>query len=227
MKNDNDIWVVIPAYNEASVVADVASVVCQHYENVVVVDDGSSDETAQAVLTTRAWLLQHPINLGQGAALQTGITFARQRGACYIATFDADGQHDIHDIAGMAHLAAQSGLDVVLGSRFLGSAINMPIRRRLLLKAAILFTQITTGLRLTDAHNGLRLFSRTATQKLTITHNGMAHASEILEEISRIGLRYQEYPNTVRYTAYSLEKGQKASNSMRIVLELLLDRFVK
>src|SRR4051794_35629150 len=92
-----DTWVVVPVYNEATVVADVIAEIVERFDNVVCVDDGSRDDSAERIAGTTAHLVRHPINLGQGASLQTGIDYALRRGARYVVTFDADGQHSVAD----------------------------------------------------------------------------------------------------------------------------------
>ena len=222
-----DIWVVIPAFNEAAVIGDVVLEARTAYPNVIVIDDGSSDATAARARQACGHVIRHPVNLGQGAALQTGITYALKMGARYVATYDADGQHDIADVGRMAEYLLQNNLDVVLGSRFLGKAIDMSTGRRLLLRAAVVFTVVTTGMNLTDAHNGLRLFTAKAAAAIDLRQNRMAHASEILEQIARAKLNYAELGNTVRYTEYSRAKGQKASNSINILIDLFFGRLGK
>jgi len=229
MKRDslNDVWVVIPAYNEGTVIREVAQSVLRVFPNVVVIDDGSRDQTAAEAATAGATVLKHAVNLGQGAALQTGFTYALKQGADYIVTFDADGQHQIEDALGMLDLMRARGVDVVLGSRFAGTALGISPGRRALLWLATVFTKLTTGLALTDAHNGLRVLSRKAASAIQMTQNGMAHASEILEQIAAHRLRYAEYGNTVVYTDYSRRKGQKALNAVGILLDLLAGRLSK
>lgn len=220
-------WIVIPAYNEASIIGSVVAEVCSTYPNVVVIDDGSADDTGLEALKAGASLVTHAINLGQGAALKTGIHYVLQRDARYIVTFDADGQHSIDDVANMFDVMRTKGCDVVLGSRFCGSTENLPRMRRLVLGLAILFTRRSTGLDLTDTHNGLRLLSVEAARRIELHQNGMAHASELLEQIARHGLSYSEAPVNIRYTDYSLQKGQKLSNSIGILMDLIVRRFVK
>ena len=223
----NDLWVVIAAYNEAEVIKGVVEDVLERYPNVIVIDDGSSDCTYAELLATCAWVLQHPINLGQGAALQTGISFALARGARFVATFDADGQHSIEDLHAMHDVIRARGLDVVLGSRFLGGAVNISSFRRFFLKAAAAYTGLVSGLWLTDAHNGLRIFKADPIQRLEIQQNRMSHASEIIDFIAKNKLSYEEHPVTITYTDYSKQKGQKLSNSFSIVLEQLISRFIR
>jgi polyprenyl-phospho-N-acetylgalactosaminyl synthase len=221
------VWVVIPAFNEGPVIGEVVAQVLKLYPHAVVVDDASSDETAAIAAREGAVVLRHPVNLGQGAALQTGITFVLARGAEYIVTFDSDGQHQIADVANMMTALRESGAEVALGSRFCGRLIGAPRFRRFLLKAATLFTMLTTGLKVTDTHNGLRVFTRQAAAKIHIRQNRMAHASEILSQISQYGLRYIEVPVTIKYTEYSLRKGQSIGDAANVLADLLVGRFVR
>ena len=191
------------------------------------VDDGSRDDTADAAFSAGAAVIRHPVNLGQGAALQSGIAFALSRHADYIVTFDADGQHDIADIERMIATLEREQADIAIGSRFLGTAQGIPPLRRVLLKAGILVTQILSGLRLTDAHNGLRVITGPAAARLRITQNRMAHASEIIEQIAALKLRYVEVPVTIRYTEYSLQKGQRTLDSLVVLKDLLIERFMR
>jgi len=188
---------------------------------VVVVDDGSQDDTSGIARRAGATVLRHSINLGQGAALQTGIDFALERGATHVCTFDADGQHDAGTIDAMFVALEDSGADVALGSRFLGDTVNMPPLRRFALRAAVLYTRWQTRSEFSDAHNGLRLFTAYAARTCRMTQPGMAHASEILSAIARRKLRYVEVPTTITYSEYSLAKGQSLTNSVKILFDLL------
>lgn len=227
MRGAESLWIVIPAFNEAGVVGEVVASVHARYPNVVVVDDCSSDQTGSAALRAGATILRHPINLGQGAALETGIRYALSQGAEWIVTFDADGQHRTDDIATLWKRQQETGVDVVLGSRFLGSAPGISLMRRAVLQLAVAYTRLTSGVRMTDAHNGLRLLTRHAAQHIKIRQNRMAHASEIIDQISALGLSLSEAPVTVLYTEYSLRKGQRLSNAFNIVWDMLLARLHK
>lgn len=218
------LWIVIPAFNEGEVIAEVIRGVRARHPDVVVVDDCSSDATGAAAAAAGAVVLRHPINLGQGAALQTGIRFALRQGADYVVTFDADGQHRVEDVDVLLERQRQTGADIVVGSRFLGTAQDIPALRRLVLRMAVVFTRLTSGVNLTDAHNGLRLLTRHAAQRLRIRQNRMAHASEIIEQVGVLGLSIAEAPVTIVYTAYSLRKGQKLSNAVHILAELFMAR---
>jgi len=217
-------WVVIAAYNEASAIGPVIADVRRGGYPPIVVDDGSSDNSAQVAETAGAVVIRHPVNLGQGAALQTGIEFALSEGADFIVTFDADGQHRASDIKCLLAALIDNSADFALGSRFLGSSIDLPPARRMLLKAATIFTRIATGLSLTDTHNGLRAMTRRGASQIALRQNRMAHASELLEQIARSGLRYVEVPVTIEYSAYSLAKGQRLSDSLLILIDLSAQR---
>jgi glycosyltransferase involved in cell wall biosynthesis len=213
------------AFNEARVVGDVVAEVVAEYPQVVVVDDGSSDATGAIAQRAGAAVVRHPINLGQGAALQTGIAYALRQQATCIVTFDADGQHRARDIAALLSALRQSGADFALGSRFLGSAPGMPRLRRVTLRLATLFTYATTGLELTDTHNGLRAMTAQVAQRLDLRQSRMAHASELIRLIARHRWSFVEVPVHVRYTAYSMAKGQKLSDLLAIVGDLMAGRF--
>ena len=224
MERSRIIWVVMAAYNEAKVIADVVADAKSFGHCAVVVDDGSTDGTAEVAAGAGATVISHPINLGQGAALQTGLDFALAQGAEIIVTFDADGQHRATDIAGLVDALDRHRADFALGSRFLGTSINLPTSRRLLLRAATLFTRVTTGLNITDSHNGLRAMSRRGASRIHLRQNRMAHASEILHQIATSGLPYVETPVTIHYSAYSLAKGQTLFDAVLIILDLFARR---
>ncbi len=219
---ERSIWIVVHAYNEQATIQRALRELRRLYTNIVVVDDCSLDGTAARARAAGANVIIHPLNLGQGASLQTGITFALSKGASHIVTFDADLQHRSDDIPLLLD-ALEKGADFALGSRFLGAALNIDPARFLLLTAAVFFTRLTTGLRLTDVHNGLRAMTRRGALALHIRQNRMAHASEMLQQIAESGLPFVEVPVTIEYTPYSKAKGQKLSNSVGIMLELLTE----
>ena len=227
MSAEPSTWLVIPAYNEEPVLAEVLASLESLPYRVVVVDDGSADATAEVAARSGVTVVRHSCNLGQGAAIQTGISFAlRQPGTRFVVTFDADGQHRPEDVRALLEPLEEGACDVALGSRFLvpGSAVSIPMARRLLLRVATVITRLSTGLRLTDTHNGLRAFTARAAAQLDITQNGMAHASEILAQIAAHDLRYREVPVTVMYSRYSLTKGQSMLNSVDIFWESIRGR---
>ena len=219
-----DTMVVVPAFNEGPVIGGVVRELRAQGYPVVVVDDGSSDRTEKEARSAGALVLRHPINRGQGAAIQTGLTYCGRSRARFVATFDADGQHRVEDIAALTEAIERTGADLALGSRFLGEATDMPGSRKILLKLAVAFTTLTEGIRLSDAHNGLRVFTRESAERIHIRRDGTAHASEIVGEIRRLRLRHVEVPVTVRYTEYSRGKGQSNRNVLGILVELMVGK---
>ena len=222
-----DTYIIVPAYNEGKVIRSTVEDLQRSFSNIVVVNDGSTDDTLTVLRDLGVTTISHLINIGQGAALQTGITYALRRGANAIVSFDADGQHQVSDVVGMLKVLEKQDCDVVLGSRFLGSTQGISAGRKLLLRAAVIFSNLTTRVRLTDAHNGLRVMSRQAAACLDITQFGMAHATEIIQQFHAAGMRIREHPVTIHYTDYSRAKGQRSLNAINVLLDLLIGRFFK
>jgi glycosyltransferase involved in cell wall biosynthesis len=167
-------------------------------------------------------VLRHPINLGQGAALQTALSYALRDGrARFFVTFDADGQHQVSDAVTLVERLRAGDVDVVFGSRFIDRRSHPGALKTLVLRTAALYSRAVTGVHLTDAHNGLRAFNRKAAEALEIRQNRMAHATEIISQVRRRRLRYTELPVHVLYTDYSRSKGQSLLNSVNIVVELM------
>ncbi len=219
-------YIVIPAHNEASVIrATVEPLIAAGY-TVVVVDDGSTDGTAEALDGLPIVRLHHAVNLGAGAATETGVEYARRNGAEFVVHFDADGQHDAQQIPAMLAPLREGRADVVLGSRFMREEDRrkVPPARRLLLRAAVLFSAFSTRLPLTDAHIGFRAFSRRGFEAVRLREPGFAHGSEIPAEIHRLKLRWVEVPASVRYTDYSRQKGQSGWNAINILIDLVVRR---
>jgi glycosyltransferase involved in cell wall biosynthesis len=217
-----DTCVVIPVYNEDQVIAGVVADVLRVFDHVVCVDDGSSDGTLAELEKTGARIVRHPVNLGQGAALQTGIDYALADPAVRsIVTYDADGQHRVEDASHMVDLLESEDVDIVFGSRFLDDRTEVGWAKRAVLKLAVRYTNASTGLRLSDAHNGLRAFNRAVAERLDIRMNGMAHASEFVTTVAQAKFRYTETPVHIIYSDYSRSKGQSLLNSVNIVFDLL------
>lgn len=226
--NSKDIFVVIPAYNENTVIQDVVKQLLTLNYNIVVVDDGSAKSLYPLLDKMPVYYMRHKINLGQGAALQTGIDFSLSKQAKYIVTFDADGQHQPKDIDMLLQVLINNEADIVSGSRFLeGASHNMPVKRKFLLQIARYINFAFTGLLLTDAHNGLRAMTRESAQKIQLQENGMAHATEILRQIKKGKLKHKEVPVTIHYSDYSTKKGQTLISSFRIFFDLLLNKIFK
>ena len=221
------LFVVVPAFNEAEVIAEVIADLRRHAGDIVVVDDASSDATVDVARQAGAVVLRHVINRGQGAAIQTGVDYALQNGAEAIVTFDSDGQHSADDLPALLAPIRDGAADFVLGSRFPQMRSAIPRTRRGLLRLAIVFTRITSGLDVTDAHNGLRAFSRRAASAIDIKLDRMAHASELMDQIRRSGLPYAEVPVSVRYTPYTRRKGQRGVHALRVALDYFVGRWVR
>ena len=202
------ILVIIPAKNEATKINGVVKGVMAQNLDVVVVDDGSTDDTAIIAKSAGAEVLRHIINRGQGASVKTGIDFGLDNGYEAMVFFDADGQMKADEISNVLEPVISGDCDVALGSRNLGVAIDMPYATRVMKKLALIFTLFATGLKLTDTHNGFQAWSAGALRKLRLVQDRYAYASELLHEISRMKLRYREVPVTIFYTKYSKKKGQ-------------------
>ena len=218
-----DVAVVIPALNEATVISEVITGLrAAHFPLVILVDDGSTDGTSGVARSAGARVVRHGVNLGQGASLRTGITAAlRLPQVQWVVTFDADGQHQPDDAAALMERARQGDVDIVLGTRFGGQKVEAGPAKRLLLKAAVIYTRAETKLPLTDTHNGLRAMSRGFASTLEIRERGMGHATEILDHVAHSGARWVEVPVHIRYTDYSKAKGQPMINSVNILFDSL------
>ncbi len=222
------ISIVIAAYKEEKSISKVIKdVLKEGYNDIIVVDDGSEDNTSRSALDTGAVVLRHVINRGQGAALKTGIDYAVKEGADIIVTFDADGQHDAAEIEDIIKPVKEGKAEIALGSRFLSKRSKVPFVRKLILKTGIIVTWILSGIKLTDTHNGFRAFSRKAARKIEIKQDRMEHASEILDEIAKKKIKYKEVPVTITYSEYSKKKGQSGLNSIRIGLKMILRKFIR
>ncbi len=224
------IAIVIPAFNEEGVIAQTLQDVRATLRtdkiaaDIILVDDGSRDRTSQVAQKYLDILLTHLHNCGLGAALATGIEYAKRSGYDYCITFDSDGQHDPKDIK-KALQELESGTDVVIGSRFIGTHSGMPKLRRVILTLGNLVTFMFFGVWTTDSQSGFRGLSKRAIQSLNIKSNRMEVSSEFFGEIKRLNLTFTEIPIHIRYTQYSLKKGQKNAASASVLLKLLYRTF--
>ncbi len=222
-----EVFIVIPAYNESSSIGKViGQIKKQGYERIVIVDDGSKDNTAKTAEKRGAVVLKHLINRGQGAALKTGIDYALKQGAEVIVTFDADGQFLAKEIKKLVN-SLDRKTHVVLGSRFLGNAQNIPFMKKLILKIGIIVVRILYGIRVTDSQNGFRALTREAAEKIEISSNRMEHAGEIMHEIVKNNLSYKEVPVTVVYSDYAVKKGQSWTHSIKLGIKMVFNKFMR
>lgn len=216
--------VLIPAYNEALIVAQVIDNIKSQLKSpadIVVVDDGSSDNTFSVAKSAGVIVLRHSINRGQGAAIKTGISFLLKQGYDRVVFFDADGQMEATEITLLLD-KLNEGYDVVLGSRNLGKVIGMPTVTKIIKKLALIFTRISTGLKITDTHNGFQAWTAGALKKIKLNQDRYAYASQLEREIGRAKLKYVEVPVTINYTDYSKKKGQSLWNAFVILWDLLI-----
>ena len=225
----SDTWLVIPCFNEGQVIFDVIASARQTFPNIVAVNDGSRDNSAEAIHAAGAHLVNHPVNLGQGAAIQTGVEYARaQPGAQYFVTFDDDGQHQVKDVVAMVNRLRTEPVDIIVGTRFAGQDNSqVPWIKRVVLKTVVMLSPRTKRLGLSDAHNGLRTFNRKVAEEMDIRMNGMSHASEIVAMIDNHGWRVAEQPVDILYTEYSMSKGQSLINGVNILADGLMARRLK
>ena len=222
MSNKN-ICVIVPFYNEEEVIAKVLSELIDKNYNVLAIDDGSTDKSSEIAKSFNCKVLTHPSNFGQGAALQTGISFARLNPNIKIfVTFDSDGQHKVSNIEDVIKPIANNETDFVFGTRFQDDKTKFPFFKRFILKLAIKYTKLSTGVAITDTHNGFRAFNKEAARMINLDFPGMTHASEFLEKAGRSGLRIKEVPVHIIYTQYSKRKGQSLWNSINILTDLFL-----
>ena len=223
---DTSLWVLIPSYNEAEVIRATVEDVLRHGYEVVLIDDGSTDNTRESLSGLPITYLRHKTNLGQGAALESGMAYARKHRPEIIVHFAADGQHAASDIKALIQPILQAEADVVQGSRFLSppSSKNIPFPRILLLKLAVVFHGLLTGIWLSDAHIGLRALHYRAYKDIHFSLNGMGHATEFLMEVKKHRLKISEVPVNVAYTPYSRKKGKGIRSILNILWEVLFKR---
>lgn len=218
------VFCVIPAWNEASTIFQVVDQVKHQVDEVVVVDDGSIDNTVELASSAGAVVLSHQINRGQGAALRTGTQYALDHGADIVVHFDADGQFVAEEIPEAVALIVNDQVEAVFGSRFLGKEHNLPpFKKRILMPLARLFNLFFLGVKFNDPQNGFRVLSALAASRLDWQQDKMAHCSEILWLTKLRKIKYREIGVTVCYNDF----GQNMSGGWRIIIDLLLGRFLK
>jgi glycosyltransferase involved in cell wall biosynthesis len=221
--DNKQVCVIVPFFNEEEVIEKVLRELIASNYQVVAIDDGSTDRSNEIARKMNCVLLKHPSNFGQGAALQTGISFARINPKIeYFVTFDSDGQHQVSDINHMLKPLVNGETDFVFGTRFQDDKTKFPFFKRIVLRAAIKYTQLSTGVAITDTHNGFRAFNKLAANRINLNFSGMTHASEFVEKAGQSGLSIKEVPVHILYTKYSKRKGQSLWNSINILTDLFL-----
>ncbi|MBN1326053.1 glycosyltransferase family 2 protein [Candidatus Falkowbacteria bacterium] len=219
-----NVWIIIPAHNEEENISKVINDLKEFTSNIVVVNDGSTDNTSQICKTNGVIVVDHLVNRGQGASLQTGNEFALSCGAEIIVHFDADGQHRVADLEKVIEPLLNGQADIVFGSRFLekNSKVHW-FKKYFILKPAIFFNWFFTGLKLSDAHNGFRALSQEAAKKIKIEQDGMAHATEIMNLVRQKNLRHIEVPVEIIYQEF----GQGIIGGLKIIEDLFISKLIK
>lgn len=214
------VLIIVPAFNEEQKIGRVVrGLFEQSYRDVVVIDDGSTDRTAELAAAAGATVIRHEINRGQGAALETGNEYARSAGADVVVHFDGDDQFDPADIRPALDRLEESKADVVVGSRFLDNRSVIPwLKRRIILPVAGWLHNAISGVRLTDVHNGFRVLNRRALDAIWLTEDRMAHNSQLIGQVKKQGLTAVESPVKVVYHEY----GQGIGDGLKILWDLLL-----
>src|SRR3989339_100659 len=217
---------VIPAYNEAGRIAAVVEATKKFVDRVIVVDDGSTDETAIVAEHAGATVVQHAENCGAGAATMTGIEAARADGATVIVTLDADEQHDPRDIPSLLQPILADQADIVFANRF-GRKNRIPSIRRFFNAVGNLVTFATTGRWVNDSQCGFKVFGPLAVREVRLRMSGYEFCTELVRETVQRRWRTAEVPIKVVYSAYTLAKGQSFANGVRTALRILLRSFLR
>jgi glycosyltransferase involved in cell wall biosynthesis len=225
---DKNINVIVPVFNESKVIRLVLEELCKNPNwNIIIVNDGSFDNSMEVCKKFPVTIINHHDNLGQGAALRTGVEYSLKNNSDILCTFDSDGQHKVADLENMIRLLIDGDYEIILGSRFLTKKSKMPFKRFFLLKVAKLFDNLFfSGSNFTDVHNGLRVFTSNAAFKLDLSANRMEHASLITKSIVVNRLIFAEYPVEIIYSEYSISKGQNFKSLIQLGFKLLKLKFI-
>ena len=227
------VCVVVPAYNEATVIADVIRSAKQVFAkakgfsiDIVVVNDGSKDNTSEEALKGGATVIDHVLNSGAGGATLTGLAYARHNSYDIAATMDADGQHAPEDVLNGIKQLGRDGSGLLIGSRLINSE-GMSKTKILGNKGLSFITKLLFGINVTDSQSGLRIYSRNAIDNLDWKTTGYEFCSEMIWRARQLNLSIAEYPIEAIYTDYSMSKGQNNWNAINIVKRLFKQRFVE
>ncbi len=215
----SDIYIVIPAMNEEKFIEGVINkILSLGFENIVVVNDNSSDSTREKVDKYKEYVtvLDHFINMGAGAATKTGIDYAVSKGAKLIATIDADHQHNPEDLIPLISCLEAKDVDLVIGSRFL-KRNEIPWTRLFFNLIGNIFSFFITGIVITDSQSGMKVMSRRFAENLSITYNGYEFCIEIIKNAQITRSKIYEYPIDVRYTKDTMNKGQNVFTGFNMI----------
>lgn len=223
-----DVYLVVPAFNEEKTVSQIIEGIADKGYNVILVNDGSSDKTLDLAKKSKIkypnqiFVVSHVINRGLGAALKTGMVVALNKGAKYIVTFDADGQHEIEDIPKVCKPLADGEADFVIGAR---PFEDMPISKSFANIIMNALTSIFYGRTVKDSQSGLRAFTAEAADEINIVSRGYGVSSEFIKEITDKNLRLAEVTITTIYTPETQNKGTDAIVGLKILTKMVIDLF--
>ncbi|HEY5695456.1 MAG TPA: glycosyltransferase family 2 protein [Candidatus Saccharimonadales bacterium] len=230
------VCIILPAWNEEVVIGKIVSKALKALEassysgEVVVINDGSKDNTGTIARKSGAKVIDHVLNTGAGGAVATGLSYAEQNGFDIGATMDADGQHDIDDVLHGIDELTKRGVDLLIGSRLIDSK-GMSRVKVIGNKGLSFITYLLFGVNSTDSQSGLRIFSRQALERLRWKTSGYEFCSEMLWRAKQIGLKMGEYPIKAIYTDYSTSSmrvsGQNNWNGINIIKSLLKRRILE
>ena len=220
------ICVVIPAYNEATHIGAVIRGAKRFKEDVIVVIDGSTDETAEVSRQAGARVIVHAENCGAGAATMTGLSAARLLGFDVVITIDADGQHASADIPRLIEIAAAEKADLVVANRF-GRKNNIPLIRRIANAAGNMVTFLVTGIYLPDTQCGFKLFGKRALGQIQLRMSGFEFCTEVIREAARYRWKISTMPTKVVYSEYTMAKGQSFASGLKTAAKILLRTFLR
>ena len=217
-----DVYVIVPAFNEQNVIKDIINNLLKDFSNVIVINDGSNDKTLETINDLDIKILNHEINLGVGAAVQTGFDYVSNiPDAKAVITFDADGQHLVDDAVAMAKEIMICDEGIIFGTRFPKHSKNIPMVKRIVLKLIAKITDLVTGVSLSDAHNGLKAYKVSIIKELELQFSSYSYESELITQVAKKKIDYKEMPTDIKYTSYSIKKGQKLLNGLLIIEDLL------
>ena len=222
MKYFDNIYILIPVFNEKKVIKKLILNLKKNFKYIIAVNDGSYDGNREILEELDIILINHPINLGQGAAIKTGLEYINNYlNGHAVITFDADGQHSVEDAVLFADNILTTDKDIIFGSRFIKNSVNVPFLKKIMLKTATLITNQFLSLNLTDTHNGLKAIKTSVLQKINLSIDGYAFETELIIEIAKNQIPYIELPTDIKYTEYSKQKGQGILNSIRIFEDII------
>lgn len=220
--------ILIPVFNEEKMIEKVITDLSKSFKNIIVVNDGSTDSSRKILEKMNVTVLNHSINLGQGAAIFTGFRYIENlENIEAVVTFDADGQHSIDDAKAFAEEILSCKEDIIFGSRFIRNKSNLPSIKKFVLSIVILFTNILSKINLSDAHNGLKAIKKDVLKKIDISIDKYGFESQIIHQVSKKKLSYKEMPTNIIYTSYSKNKGQKLINGLLILEDLIKSGNIK